>query len=72
MDAELVERAKWLVRSFDELNVNDRIGLMGARGLTLKNAVEDLRKALLSHGIDPDDTKRHSTWTQGLTQSLVG
>lgn len=60
----LLEEAKWVVTLFDQANTNRVVERLGSRGEALKGAVDDLRKVMTDHGVDPWGVKG-GTWSVG-------
>ena len=59
---KILEEAKWVVTLFDQANANGAIENLGRRAKSLKDGVEDLRKAMVDEGIDPHDVG--GTWVE--------
>lgn len=66
----LLEEAKWVVILFDQANMNKGIEEMGSRGEKLRDAVNDLRKVMTDHGIDPYQTMNPGGWSIGWPDNI--
>ncbi len=65
--ALVVDEAKWVILMFLQAETGGRITQIGSRGILLRDAVEDLRKAMEAAGLDSTVTKDKGSWREGFS-----